>query len=269
MAAFQMGECHQFAHAGMDEAIQFDRLDLARLAEVDQAQAVVVIENGSRHQGGIPARRELRRPQAIQGHRFAGLALVERFAKQQALPAVLQQVQHTIAHAVAIADENFRVILGMSGRECAPFGFVQLFEFVGAQVAAVGFLDGHIPPLGIEIDDIPVDIAIAQMNTVVCKEIIESRFGKSALDGDQHGLVILIAVLVKHDQDLIQQGKNKKRTPADQFRILHGNMRRQERFRQRAAIIHAIQAQAPGQVADESDAIPDDLRGEVQAGGEK
>ena len=154
----------------------------------------------------------------------------------------------------------------MPGREGTPFGFVQLFELVRAQVAAVGFLDGLVAPLGIEIDDIPVDITFAQVEAVLFEEIVEGRFGEAALDGDQHGLVILVAVVVEHDQDLVQKGKDEERAPADQVRVLHGDVRRQERFGDRAAVVHGIQAQAPGEVADEIDAVADEFAGRGAGG---
>jgi hypothetical protein len=69
--------------------------------------------------------------------------------------------------------------------------------------------------------------------------------------------------MVKHDQDLIQEGKDEKRGPIEQFRVLQGNLGRQERLRNRAAIVHAIEAQATGKAADKIDAIPDNLRGKM------
>ena len=107
------------------------------------------------------------------------------------------------------------------------------------------------------------------MNAVLFEEIVEGRFGETALDGDQHGLVILVAIPVEHDQDLIQMGKDKKRTPVDQFRVGQGDVRRQERLGDGAAVVHGVQAQAPGEAADKIEAVADELRGEVQAGGEE
>ena len=64
------------------------------------------------------------------------------------------------------------------------------------------------------------------MQPIFFEEVVKGRYGEAALQRNQPGLVILIAILVEHYQDLIQERKDKKRMPANQFRVLHGDMRR-------------------------------------------
>ena len=111
-------------------------------------------------------------------------------------------------------NENLRVILEQPGRNGTPFGFSQLFELIGAQVGAVGLQKRPVTAFGIQIEAALVDITIAQMSPVLFEEIVEGGYGEAAIDGDEHGLVILVAIPVKHDQDLIQMGKTKNERPS-------------------------------------------------------
>src|SRR5688572_25472104 len=107
------------------------------------------------------------------------------------------------------------------------------------------------------------------MHAVTGKEIIKSRLGKAAFHRNKHGLVVFITVLIDHDQDLADVREDVKREAADEFRVLQGNMRWQKRLRHTAAIVHGIQAQMPGKIAQKIDALTCKLWEDEQPGREQ
>ena len=161
------------------------------------------------------------------------------------------------------------MVSGVSARAELPFGFVQLIDLVRAQVDAIGAMNGLIASFGLEVGDVALGITLRQVQALALEEIIEGRFGEAAFDGDKHGLVVLVAIPVEHDQDPVEQGEDEVRKSPEQDRVLHGDAARQERLGNGAAVVHGIQAQTPGQAADEVDALADDLGGELQAGGKQ
>ena len=82
---------------------------------------------------------------------------------------------------------------------------------------------------------------MGQVAAVTGQRLPEDRFGVAAVDGNPHGLVVLIAVVVEHDQDFAQVGVDLEQA-RDVMRILQGHVRRQQRLRHAAAGVHRVEA---------------------------
>jgi len=78
--------------------------------------------------------------------------------------------------------------------------------------------------------------------TSMAEEAIKGWFRKTSIHGQEHGLVIFIPILVQHHQDFLQPGKHPEGISLHQVWILHGDVRRKQRFGNGAAVIHAVQA---------------------------
>jgi hypothetical protein len=83
------------------------------------------------------------------------------------------------------------------------------------------------------------------MYPVQCKEIVKCRFRESAFERDQHRLIIFIAVMIDHDENLFELLENVERQTPDQMRILQGDMWRQQGCWYTSAKLHGVQTQVP------------------------
>ncbi len=113
-----------------------------------------------------------------------------------------------------------------------------LGQLAGLQVGAIGFDQRLVAAFRSQIDDAIFSIALSQVHAIFCKEIFESGLRKAALHGNQHRLIIFVAVLIDHHQNLIELGKYIKGQPTDQMRILQSDVRRKQRHRHTAAKCH-------------------------------
>lgn len=81
--------------------------------------------------------------------------------------------------------------------------------------------------------------------------IPEGRLGKAASNGDEHGQVVLVPVVVDHHEDLSKAREKGEWATTYQVRILEGNVGRKEGLGHGAACIHGIKAQVSGEVGEE------------------
>ena len=89
------------------------------------------------------------------------------------------------------------------------------------------------------------------MHPVIRELVAKRKLGKAAVDRDQHRLVVLVAVVVEHHQNLLQLREHVERVPVHQVRVLQRDVRRQQGLRHAAAAVHRVQAEPAAQVADE------------------
>ena len=88
------------------------------------------------------------------------------------------------------------------------------------QVGAVGLEALRVARLGVEVSDVALDIGLQQAHTVARERVAKGQRGYTAFDGDEHGLVVLVAVVVDHDHDLAQPWEDAERAPVDEFGVL-------------------------------------------------
>src|SRR5690606_37597567 len=99
--------------------------------------------------------------------------------------------------------------------------------------------------------------------------IAEGRFRKSPLQGNEHGLVILVTVPVDHHQNFSQFRKNSVGFSPDQYRVLQGDAGGQKRLGYAPPFVHCVQAEATAQIAEEIQPTVHLSGAKEQAGGEK
>ncbi len=106
------------------------------------------------------------------------------------------------------------------------------------------------------------------MDPLVRKDLGMNGFGSATLDGNEHWLVVLVAVVIEHQQDLPKLGEHVVGVAPHEGGVLQDHIGRDEGLRHAASLVHGVQAQMTAQVADEEDALADDLRDEEEAGRE-
>jgi hypothetical protein len=104
---------------------------------------------------------------------------------------------------------------------------------------------------------------------VVGKGLGKERFRVATVERDGHGQVVFIAVLVDHDHDFFQLGEDDEGTAVHQMWVLQGDVGRQQRFRHAAPAIHGVEAVTAVQIADEINAVADNLRHQKEPRGQK
>src|SRR5206468_3621847 len=120
-----------------------------------------------------------------------------------------------------------------------------------------------------QIDEIALLVALPAVNAGVLEGGPESGLGKASLHGNEHRLVVLVPVLVDHDEDPAKPLKDEESMAADQLGILERDVRREKRLGDAPALVHGVQAEVPSEIADEVQALTDPLRREEQTRGEK
>ena len=96
-------------------------------------------------------------------------------------------------------------------------------------------------------------LAVAQheVDAAAGEGIIEAGLGEAALQRDFHWLVVLVAVVVEHDDNLLEPGEHEVRLACHQVGVLHGDIGWQQGLGHVAAVIHGIQAEVPAEVGNE------------------
>jgi hypothetical protein len=105
-----------------------------------------------------------------------------------------------------------------------------------------------------------VYITLIDMHTITRKEVVKSRLRIAAIDWDCHGLVILVTILIGHHDDFAQTGIDIECLTREQVWVVQGDIRREQRLRHAAAIIHSIQADVTTKIALKIDSLADLLR---------
>ena len=92
-----------------------------------------------------------------------------------------------------------------------------------------------------------------------------SGSGKPPVDRDQVRDVVLVSVRVDHHEDLAETGKHVEEVAAYELRVLERDLRWKERLRNATGRIHRIEAQVPGEIRDEEQAVVVELRLDEEA----
>ena len=85
-------------------------------------------------------------------------------------------------------------------------------------------------------------------------------FGEPAVDRDEERLVVLVPIVVDHYEDPPEVGEHKERVALDQLRVLQRELRRQERFRNTALLVHRVHAEPAREVGEEVEPAVRQLR---------
>jgi hypothetical protein len=90
--------------------------------------------------------------------------------------------------------------------------------------------------------------------------VAEDGFRNPALQGHETWLIILVTIIVNHNQHLTQVRKDNERFSNHQMRILKSNGRREQRLRHTPAPTHPVQTDHAASIAQEVQVIIDELR---------
>jgi hypothetical protein len=104
-----------------------------------------------------------------------------------------------------------------------------------------------------------VSVAVMTMHLLALELIPKDGFRDAAVDGDEARLVVLVAVAVYHHEDLFEFWEDVERFAAQERGVVEGDIWGQERFWDAAALVHGVEAEPSRKIADEIDAIPNDL----------
>src|SRR5690349_12997103 len=98
----------------------------------------------------------------------------------------------------------------------------------------------------------------AEVNTSILQSG-EGLFRNAAFERNHHRAVLLVAMAINGEHDLVEPGIDPVGDASLQLRVLKGDVGRQERFRNASAVVHSVQAEVPAQVAYEIDALAPQL----------
>ncbi len=251
-------------------ADHFDGFHLPGIPQVQISEPVgILMQGGEEEQTPVP-RREMAGMDGVRRNLFPLGAFLQRFSVKQGKPfPFLPQIEDVISQRVAVQQDGLRVVGVHPGNEGIPFAFAQLLQGSRIQPAAPGDTEGLGPGFGVQVDDVSFRIALRHMDAPSVEGIAEGRFRKPPIQGNEHGLVILIPVPVDHHQDLVQFRKNGVRLSPDQGRVLQGDVGGQEGFGYAPFFVHRVQAKATAQIAEKVEAIAHLPGPQEQTGGKQ
>src|SRR5256885_1613122 len=107
--------------------------------------------------------------------------------------------------------------------------------------------------LGTQIGQIALWIALKTADLIAIKHHPESRFRNTTLQWNEHGLILLISIVIKHQQNLAELWEQCEDFSFHKFRARHSNARGQQWLWDASSGVHRIQTQmfALAQVAQE------------------
>ena len=98
----------------------------------------------------------------------------------------------------------------------------------------------------IEERQVALGIARGAENLLAGKAVAKDRHGQPAVDRHEDGLIVLVAILVEHEQDLAQLGQHAVDDASAQVvRVGQRDIGRDQRFGHAAADAHGIERQPP------------------------
>src|SRR5271157_6299121 len=103
----------------------------------------------------------------------------------------LELIQNSITDRITFTNQCLSVALIICGGEKSPRAVPHFNQLISLYICAIGFLNRRIAAFSKKINNILGFVAQPEMHAMVDKIITERRFRESAIDWNQHRLIIL------------------------------------------------------------------------------
>jgi len=117
----------------------------------------------------------------------------------------------------------------------------------------------------VEVCEVLLRIHAHEVDSMIREGTSKDGLWDAPVHRHKHRLIVLVSVVVEHEENLAELREHVIRVPSHQVRVVEDDVGRDERLWDAPAMVHRVEAEMAAEVAHEVQTFADDLRGDEES----